>query len=401
VNDGWRALIDVFFLGLGLLLLSAGGIGLYALWHHRGRDPHTGFLADVLPQPPDDLPPGAAGTLLDEHADHCDVVATLADLGRRGVLAIDDLVPTKRGKRHDAHGYALTLVDPAVPVAPFEAELLHAFYGRKLEAGESVRLGEVKRGFTNAQPAVKEKLYAELVRRGYFLHSPAATRRRWRDLGFGLLALSVLLATIEIIGFGGYAWFPAIVGVILASVTIPLSRKMPRKTGAGAEASAKWRAFRRHLSQVERYSALPESRDAFDRFLPYAVAFELDRTWIKAFAKAGVPAPRWYHMGLDAGSPFSRGPSARPRGDWAPDVGGDIPVPTRGLDLGGPLNVPIPPVGDLPNVDLPSMPDLPNVDLDAASDLLGGSLQGVSDGLLGLFEAAGSIFESIDFDIDL
>ena len=48
---------------------------------------------------------------------------------------------------------------------------------------------------------------------------------------------------------------------------------MPRKTEAGAEAAAKWKAFRRYLDDIEKYENLNESREIFDRYLPFTVAF--------------------------------------------------------------------------------------------------------------------------------
>ena len=85
-KDERSSLYNAIFLGIGGLFAVIGGVGVYGLWYGRGRDPHTGLIADFLPKPPDDLPPGAAGTLLDETADQQDIVATLVDLGHRGVF---------------------------------------------------------------------------------------------------------------------------------------------------------------------------------------------------------------------------------------------------------------------------------------------------------------------------
>ncbi len=39
---------------------------LYIWWYRRGRDKPVGLVADYLPEPPSDLPPGMVGTMLDE-----------------------------------------------------------------------------------------------------------------------------------------------------------------------------------------------------------------------------------------------------------------------------------------------------------------------------------------------
>ena len=96
-HDQHQALINAIFLAVALLVGSLGAIGLYALWYFRGRDPHVGLVAQFLPQPPDDLPAGAVGVLVDEVADERDVVATLVDLARRGVIKLDEVAGVKGG----------------------------------------------------------------------------------------------------------------------------------------------------------------------------------------------------------------------------------------------------------------------------------------------------------------
>ena len=66
---------------------------------------------------------------------------------------------------------------------------------------------------------------------------------------------------------------------------------MPRKTRAGAEAAAKWRAFRRYLDDIEKYEGVEEAKAIFERYLPYATAFGLDRTWVAKFASVQAPTP--------------------------------------------------------------------------------------------------------------
>ena len=50
-----------------------------------------GLIADYLPEPPSDLPPGIAGTLIDESADMQDILATILDLARRGAIEIEEV----------------------------------------------------------------------------------------------------------------------------------------------------------------------------------------------------------------------------------------------------------------------------------------------------------------------
>ena len=82
--------LTLFLLGLALLIAIGGGIAVLAVWWTRGRDPEIGPVPEIIPvTPPADLPPAVVGALVDEQVDQRDIVATLVDLGRRGILRID------------------------------------------------------------------------------------------------------------------------------------------------------------------------------------------------------------------------------------------------------------------------------------------------------------------------
>jgi small basic protein len=366
------AIIRLILIGGMLLLLVGGLVGIMAIWFLRGRDPHTGLVADILSVPPDDLPPGAAGALLDEHADHEDVVATLLGLGRHGAVTI----VARPAKNPKARDYLITLVDPAAVANRIERDMLEVLFGASPAPGQSTLLSQVRGAFTRHEPKVRDDLYAELVRRGYFAENPHATRVRWRRIAWSGLFASVLVGLLVTVLVDPFGILTTLAAVAVWGVLVPVSRHMPRKTTEGAEAAAKWRAFRRYLESLTTQRDLPEAGEIFDRYLAYAVAFRLERQWIGAFAARGARTPGWFGM---------------------PDVGdvviiGDIANTGEALgNVGGAIGS----VG-VPDV---SMPDLSMPDVQGLADTLGGSLQAASDGLGGLLDVAGSIFDAIDFDL--
>src|SRR5918995_2134877 len=396
--SSFEALLRVVFLGAMLFVFAGGGIGLLILWYMRGRDPRTGIIAEFLPEPPDDLPPGAAGTLLDEHADHHDIVATLLGLARHGAVEIVQLVPDskdrRRPRRHVPGDYELILLDPAKCESDLEAELLLIIFGPGAKPGALARLSDIKPAFVEAEPVVRDLLYAELVTRGYFRRSPRGTRRRWQVLGWAGLVASLLLGLVLAVAVDVFALFPTIAAVVLWGAMIRLSKALPRKTVSGAEAAAKWRAFRRYLSEIERYENVGKARELFDRYLSYAVAFGLDREWIRTFAAVGAARPGWYHETGDVFVPGDLGDAGN-LGDL-----GDIIAMGHMLDMVGHSGGSLGELPGLPNVDLPGspgMPDFGGFDPQGMADVAGGSLQDVSDGLGGLLDSAGSVFDAIDF----
>jgi hypothetical protein len=383
------ALLHLVFIALMLFLLAGGTVGLLMLWYMRGRDPHVMRSAEYIEHPPDDLPPGAAGTLIDEHADHHDVVATLLGLGRHGAVTIREIGETEpSGKRYVAHDYEIVIDNPNAVESNVERRLLDVLFDGQVAPGNSVLLSGVRSRFAVAEPEIRDALYQEMVDRKYFTVSPATTRKRWRRGAWIGLILSVVVGLFLTIRVDPFAILATVAAVILFAALIRMSRNMPQKTTIGAESAQLWRAFQRYLQSIEKYENLQ-----FDRYFSYAVAFGLQNKWVTTFARAGARNPDWF-------SPTGSFAGGR-RGVDGGDIG-DVMIDTVYMGHmmghlgggGGDL-----PNVDLPNVGMPNLPDMGNVDMQGMSDLMGGGIQGVSDGLGGLLESAGSIFEAIDFDI--
>jgi uncharacterized membrane protein YgcG len=106
---------------------------------------------------------------------------------------------------------------------------------------------------------------------------------------------------------------------------------MPAKTRKGSEEAAKWQAFRTYLANIEKYRDLKEATDQFEKYLPYAIAFGMERRWVTAFTKVeATPVPDWYiprygPLLVPAGGIGSpKGAAMLPRGA-APGGAGSVP----------------------------------------------------------------------------
>ena len=227
-------------------------------------------------------------------------------------------------------------------------------------------------------------------RRGYFPRSPEATRSSWKTFGIVVVAVAIVAGCVGsglVASIAPLLWFPVVVVVGLGVVLLAMSGALPRKTMAGAEAAARWRAFRKYLAEIERYEKLDQAKDIFDRYLPYAVAFGIDRSWVQKFAGVSAPTPTWYGGGgfggglgpFEGGSypgrryPHGGGTTIYPGGGWIGDGGG-------GGDRGGGGG----------NAEFPGLPDLQET-----SDRGGRTLQSSSDGLFTMLTIAGQVFSAL------
>jgi uncharacterized membrane protein len=354
-NAGTKPVLNLILGVLGLLALIGGPLGVYLLWYSRGRDPHVGLVADYLPEPPEDVPPGVAGTLVDEKADLQDVIATLIDLARRGYLTMTE--DAKKGFaglifRRD---FVFDRTDKDWGgLRAYEVTLLRELFGKY----QSRHMSELKNKFYTALPKIRSDLYDAVVEEGYFRANPDTTRRLYSILGvvLGVLVLGGgIFASILAFEWVDLIWCPA-VGLLVGAVGLAIvGQVMPAKTQKGAEATARWRAFKRYLQEIERYTDLETATALFERYLPYAIAFNLERTWVQKFARIETtPIPGWYY-------PY-----------WMTGHTGG--ASTGGSHIGGEG-------GSGPSVQ-------------GMSDGLAGGLQSMSDGLVGMFNSVGKTFTS-------
>jgi uncharacterized protein (TIGR04222 family) len=285
----------------GAVTFIGGGLGFFIAWFTRGRDPHVGAIADYIAEPPDGLSPGAAGTLIDEKVQVHDVLATVLDLARRGAIAINE-----SGKEEGLFGlgagftHEFELKDPAVADRPFERKLLDVMFGVGAQPGKKTSMTGFRTNYTRDQKEIAEGMYDELVDNGYFAASPEASRQRWSALAFILPALAVGAAFVLMWlsgGSSGWIAFVIVAAVLVAIFGMAIAQNMPVKTMKGAEATAKWRAFRRYLDDIDQRENLQESRDIFEKYLPYAVAFGLEKSFVNKFAAAETPMPGWFEGG--------------------------------------------------------------------------------------------------------
>ncbi len=297
-EENVKPLIDIGLIGISLLLALGGPLGVFALWYTRGRDPEIGPVPDFLSEPPSDLPPAIVGTLIDERADTHDVLSTLIHLGNRGYLVIEE-------NRNDTELFGIQLKSSSEfifkrtekeldDLRSYERTIMQHVFGNSLEKPMSA----LKDKFYVHMSSLKNDLYDELVKEGLFTNKPSTTRSIWAGVAFATLILAVFFTflafgAIENVS-GMLLCIPASLGLtgVAAAIT---SNFMPAKTRKGAEEAAKWNAFRDWMRNLEKFSDEENMSQHFDEYLAYAIAFGMERSWVRRFSKIRTtPVPTWY-----------------------------------------------------------------------------------------------------------
>lgn len=302
----------------------------YRSWNRTGRDPSPQSIV-VQYEPPNGLGPTEAGTLVDHKADMHDVTATLVDLAVRGYVHIektesktlglfsstDYTFHLKRpreewGSLKDHERKYLTGVFRHTGKESAMSKFASFVSGDDVRPGqsrdregagegptyESVPLSALKNSFYKDLPKIRKAVYAQLVDQRHYSRSPESVQARWTGGAIGLAIAGIvgsLIASEQGVGFlnplllGG----SAIAGCVILLV---FSRFMPARTIQGARTREAALGFKEFLERVEedRYKRMITSPEMFEKFLPYAMAFKVEKTWARAFEDMLSDPPRWY-----------------------------------------------------------------------------------------------------------
>jgi uncharacterized membrane protein len=314
-EENVKPILDVGMIALGLLLSIGGPLSMLRLWYSRGRDPEIGPVPEYLSEPPSDLPPAVVGALVDERADLRDVLSTLIDLGRRGYLVIEE--EHTKGFFGLGGGSEFTFKRTDKPVTDlqrFEKRILQKVFAGKLER----TMESMKNKFYKYIPKLQADLYDELVKHELFTSKPGPTRSLYGGIGGAILVGAFVLgmALISLVEeySGTVLCIPISLGITGLAVSV-VGQYMPSKTRKGAEEAAKWNAFEKYLKDLNKRD-LETVAPHFEDYLPYAIAFGIDRTWIRQMSHVStVGVPTWYYptyrggyygRGYRAGTPLSR-----------------------------------------------------------------------------------------------
>ena len=270
---------------------------MFYLWWTRGRDPRLRPIAAQY-EPPDQLTPGEAGTLVDNSADMRDITSTIVDLAVRGYLMIEEHQKDRMlGLIHDKDYNFILRKDRAewAKLKPHEQVLLNGIFSSGT-VGETVSMSSLENRFYTSLPGIKNSIFASLVTHGYYRRRPDSVRAAYIGIGvvIGVLSIWVGSAVASSLGMAPFTFI--IAAVVSAIVICAFGWFMPAHTEQGARALEGVLGFEDFLSHVEsdRFNRMIKTPQMFEKFLPYAMALGVEKNWSKAFQGIMTQPPDWY-----------------------------------------------------------------------------------------------------------
>ncbi len=282
---------------LGLPIVAF--FGMFALWRRHGRDPKP-LPIPVQYEPPSDLTPAEAGTLMDNSADMRDVTATLVDLAVEGHLRIEEREERKLLGLIKDQEFVFHRLEPPADARELASHEQRVLRGVFADGATTVELSDLENEFYASLPGIKSDIFDRLISRGYYRKRPQTVQGAWAAGG---IAAGVL------IGAGGAALAPKfsltpvpfiVAGALVALIVVVYGFIMPARTVVGARARERVLGFEDFLHRVEadKYQRVVRTPEMFERFLPFAMAFGVEKQWAEAFQNIFREPPRWYSGNL-------------------------------------------------------------------------------------------------------
>ena len=283
IGSNWPLLIPIVVLGFA-----------FWSWWRRGRDPRVRPIA-VQYEPPKGMTPAEAGTLVDNSVDMRDVTATLVDLAVRGYIQIEEQQnPKLFGLFGGGTTYMLRRVKEPNDLTPHESALYSGIF---LTRGDRVSFDELKDQFYKKLDGIRDAVYDRLTANGYYRNRPDKVKTNWTGGAVGL-GMIVGLGGMFVSKLTLLTPVPFIIaGVFSFIILLIFSQIMPARTESGTRALEQVLGFEEFLRRVESENlkrVIIGHPELFDKFLPFAMAFGVEKQFARAFEGIYTEPPRWY-----------------------------------------------------------------------------------------------------------
>lgn len=242
------------------------------------------------------------------------VVPTILDLAVRGVLRIQDQQGEQRWYRSKPKP-TLQLLDPQLAADPLEIQLLEGLFPG-LQPGSEFTFPTHDKTFTKAAQHTMRESRRAILDRGLMTR---AGHRRAALAGAAALVLLLPAAILLVVGASRDNVATTVISIVLGLITVMLAviamvkHRVHTPEGAALRANLVRVRHMMKASEAERLelmqsfstagrtpnpSAGPQVIELYDRLLPYAVLFGLQKEWAAVlsatYSHYQAPAPVWY-----------------------------------------------------------------------------------------------------------
>lgn len=265
---------------------------MFALWWFKGRDPDPGRSVAPMYEPPKQMGPAEAGTLVDDTVNPRDITAVLVDLAVRGYIKIVEVV--HKGLLFSNKDYELHLLKPReqwTDLTDYERAMLDRIFSM---GGTMTRVSELRNHFYTVLPLMKSEIMSALKSKGIYTVDPDSAAGLWV---LGLLGVALPYVAAQVLKWADFTasmGVTIVCGIIAAVIIFVIGRQLSATSLLGARTRVEILGFQEFMNRVDadRLKRMPP--DTFEKYLPYAMALGVEHRWAKAFEGIIQTPPSWY-----------------------------------------------------------------------------------------------------------
>ncbi|HKX23849.1 MAG TPA: DUF2207 domain-containing protein [Candidatus Saccharimonadales bacterium] len=289
--------------GIILLGLTPPVFALWVVirkWRQYGRDAKG--RGTIVPQyvPPKELSVLGSSEVLRQRFVSSSVSAQILDLAVRRCLKIYE--QTEKKVLKDRTTYSVELTKTTMGLRSEEKAVVAMLFGGEPKVGDKVDLSDLSSKLYKKAADLGKTLDQQLASEGYFLQPPQKVFQMYLTWGIVLCVV-------------GFIFPPYTLGMLLAGIVVlASSRLMPARTQKGVDMRDYLYGLRDYMkmAEVDRIrimqspkGQLTEKVDTsdshklvklYEKLLPYAMLFGIEKEWAKQFADLYYEKqPDWYH----------------------------------------------------------------------------------------------------------
>jgi uncharacterized membrane protein len=297
-------LSDYIFILLPILTL----IIMFVIWNKYGRDPKSNRTIIAEYDVPDNLTPLEVSGVVKQKVDSKAISAEIIFLAINGFLRIEK-TEEKNTSLTKSDNYTLKRISKNFPsdetdkiligglfstLSPILGSIVSSDETNKLS--DEVKMSTLKNQFYIYISKISKNVFNKLVNNKYLKNSPQNTPRICYIIAIIILCFGLPIGSAYISEYG----YTSIISVIITSIILfVFGGIMSSRTEKGVLTKEYLLGLKEYLDIAEKdrinfHNAPAKKPEIFEKFLPYAMIFGVEKAWAKEFDGIYKESPKWY-----------------------------------------------------------------------------------------------------------
>ncbi len=284
--------IFIIFACLPILVPIITFVFLFKKWKKYGKDPKSNRTIIAEYDVPDNLTPIEAAQIIGGVSDGTAISAEIIYLAINGYLKIEKT--ETKGLFLESDDYILTKVSNSVPTNETDQLLMDSLYSYSENATE-LKMSSLKNKFYQNIKNIVQNCFKRLVSNEYLKNNNKLVMMCYAFF------IVYLFIGFKVTDSSSVLTFPIFKICMFVSSVIALifSFLMPARTEKGLRTKEYLLGLKEYLNIAEKdrinFNNAPDKKpEIFEKLLPYAMIFGVEKAWAKEFDGIYTQQPKWY-----------------------------------------------------------------------------------------------------------